>query len=88
MPEPLAPLVPEAADEGPHEHDDHVLWSESHYLDAVAPRIAYRIRRIWRRMVSHLFAGLDHHIKRHGRWLPLGKALISCHPIVRDVRYS
>jgi len=36
MPDPLEPLVPAAADEGPHEHSDHVLWSESHYLDAVA----------------------------------------------------
>jgi hypothetical protein len=34
---PLVPLVPSAADEGPHEPDSDILWSESHYLDAVAP---------------------------------------------------
>jgi len=33
----VQPLVPDAADEGPHEHNDDLLWSESHYLDAVAP---------------------------------------------------
>lgn len=58
MPEPLAPLVPEAADEGPHEHDDHVLWSESHYLDTVAPEAsagAYiRIGRLPNQGRSHV----------------------------------
>lgn len=33
----LTALVPDAADEGTHEPDDSILWSESHYLDAVAP---------------------------------------------------
>ena len=31
------PLVPSAADEGTHQADADILWSESHYLDAVAP---------------------------------------------------
>jgi hypothetical protein len=30
-------LVPDAADEGLHEPDAQLLWSESHYLDAVSP---------------------------------------------------
>jgi hypothetical protein len=30
-------LIPAAADEGTHEPDADILWSESHYLDAVAP---------------------------------------------------
>jgi hypothetical protein len=33
----LTALIPAAADEGPHEPDTDILWSESHYLDAVAP---------------------------------------------------
>jgi hypothetical protein len=32
-----AALVPAETDEGPHEADAGLLWSESHYLDAVAP---------------------------------------------------
>jgi hypothetical protein len=31
------PLIPSAADEGTHQPDADILWSESHYLDAVAP---------------------------------------------------
>jgi len=31
------PLIPSAADEGTHPPDADILWSESHYLDAVAP---------------------------------------------------
>jgi len=30
-------LIPSAADEGTHRPDADILWSESHYLDAVAP---------------------------------------------------
>lgn len=33
-------LVPAPGDEGPHEHDASILWSESHYLDAVSPDAA------------------------------------------------
>ena len=33
----LAASRPEAADEGTHEPDADILWSESHYLDTVAP---------------------------------------------------
>lgn len=33
----LIALVPDAADEGTHQPDDSILWSETHYLDAVAP---------------------------------------------------
>ena len=32
----MSALVPDAADEGTHEHDEDLLWSESHYLDAVS----------------------------------------------------
>jgi hypothetical protein len=36
----LTALIPAAADEGAHEPDADILWSESHYLDAVAPDAA------------------------------------------------
>lgn len=58
MPDPLVPLVPQAADEGPHEHDEHALWSESHYLDAVAPQPAagayFRLGRLPNQGRSHI----------------------------------
>src|SRR5271154_2560416 len=45
-------------DEGPHEHNDDLLWSESHYLDTVAPGAAYgayvRIGRLPNQGCSHV----------------------------------
>jgi len=54
----LIPLVPDAADEGNHEPDADLLWSESHYLDATAPGaeagVYARIGRLANQSRSHV----------------------------------
>jgi hypothetical protein len=54
----LVPLVPQAADEGIHQPDADILWSESHYLDAVAPGagagVYARIGRVANKGSSHV----------------------------------
>ncbi len=58
----LTALVPTVADEGPHVPDDDILWSESHYLDAVAPDAATgvyaRLGRLANQGCSHVMVAV------------------------------